>query len=251
MAQYLAANRDDAWQDLVHANGPLAFFQDYYDLVKSHRDIPRAFRLPKRIGKTLPDWSEGWNRAWNADVQAWVLGDKEPDKAALEELHEQMADFPIKPDFSGIFEIQAQTLFNQGDVASAVTLLESCLELYPNDDACRVQAGIAHLVLGDHDRARDYLKRAYKLRPDRHAGPNRLNTYAYMLKGAGQLESGMNLLVIAIDLHPEEANLYDSYAEFQLEAGNREEAIRWYNNALKVDPELSSSRTALERILGE
>ncbi len=251
MAQYLAANRDDAWRDQVHANGPLAFFQDYHDLVKSHRDIPRSFRLPKRLGKILPDMLEGWNRAWNADVQAWVLGDKVPDEAALKALNEQMADIAIKPDVSVMFETEAQTLFNQGDVAAAVALLESCLKLYPNDDACRVQAAIAHLVLGDHDRARDYLERAYKLRPDRHAGPNRLNAYAYMLKGAGQLEAGSSLLKIAIDLHPEKANLYDSYAEFQLEAGNKEQAIRWYKNALKVDPELSSSKSALERILAE
>lgn len=248
MAQQLDAANGPAWRDQVHGNGPLAFFNDYQELVKSYRSIPHNLQIPKRIRKKVRDWSDAWQRSWVPEVQQWAFGEKPLDDRSIAVLQDLMQGAEVKPDLSSSFEAQAQQHFAQGNIEGALALLESCLSLYPNDDAARVQAGICYLVAGNRDKATNYIKHAHQLRPNQHAGPGQLNNYAYMLAGAGLREAGSALLTIAIELHPKVANLYDSYAEFQLQAGYKDEAIRWYQKALAVDPEFENAKSMLERI---
>jgi tetratricopeptide (TPR) repeat protein len=54
---------------------------------------------------------------------------------------------------------------------------------------------------------------------------------------------------LARELHPEDANLCDSTGEFHLAAGRRDEAIRWYEKALEIDPEFENAREMLDKLL--
>ncbi len=59
---------------------------------------------------------------------------------------------------------------------------------------------------------------------------------------------GLGLLEIALKLHPDVANLYDSTGEFWLAKGERETAIRFYEKAAELDPEFENPRTMLDQI---
>lgn len=50
------------------------------------------------------------------------------------------------------------------------------------------------------------------------------------------------------DSHPYSANACDSLAEAYLQAGNKNEAIRWYSKALEIDPKFDNSRRMLEQL---
>jgi tetratricopeptide (TPR) repeat protein len=76
-----------------------------------------------------------------------------------------------------------------------------------------------------------------------------LNGWAYKFKAQGQLELALQLLAIARELYPLDANLYDSTGEMYLEKDDREQAILWYRKALEVDPGSTNAATMLERIL--
>jgi len=49
-------------------------------------------------------------------------------------------------------------------------------------------------------------------------------------------------------LFPSAANAYDSLAETYLLKGDREAAIRNYQKALEIDPQLGSAKAALDRL---
>jgi predicted TPR repeat methyltransferase len=71
---------------------------------------------------------------------------------------------------------------------------------------------------------------------------------AYDLAGLGRLDGATALLRIAVELHPKEANLYDSLGELELKAGRREASVAAYKKALEIDPKFESSIKALEAI---
>ena len=68
------------------------------------------------------------------------------------------------------------------------------------------------------------------------ASPGGLNSIAYQLAGVGMVEEAMLILQTAIELYPQEANLYDSLGEFQLKKGEKAKALASYQKALATNP---------------
>ena len=54
----------------------------------------------------------------------------------------------------------------------------------------------------------------------------------------------------AVELYPSEANLFDSVGEFYLAKEEKDKAVEYYKKALDIDPDLRSSKQALEKIEG-
>jgi hypothetical protein len=52
--------------------------------------------------------------------------------------------------------------------------------------------------------------------PTGSASAGGLNNVAYQLAGVGMVDEAMTILKTAIELYPQEANLYDSLGEFSL-----------------------------------
>ena len=57
----------------------------------------------------------------------------------------------------------------------------------------------------------------------------------------------MELLLLAIDLYPKDAALYESVGELYSKAGNKVKAIEFYKKALALDPNLERSKQMLEK----
>ncbi len=74
------------------------------------------------------------------------------------------------------------------------------------------------------------------------------NSYAYYLKGEKKLDEGLQVLLDAVELFPSDANLFDSVGEFYLAKENKGKAIEYYKKALEIDPNLRSSKQALEKL---
>jgi len=71
-----------------------------------------------------------------------------------------------------------------------------------------------------------------------------LNNIAYQLAGVGMVEEGMAILQTAIELYPQEANLYDSLGEFQLKKGEKAKALASYRKALETNPTFPNAAAA-------
>ncbi|MEE4211617.1 MAG: amidohydrolase family protein [Parvularcula sp.] len=78
--------------------------------------------------------------------------------------------------------------------------------------------------------------------------PASLNGAAYGLHGQGQTEEGITLLKLALEFHPQDANLHDSLGELLAATGRREEAIESYERSLALNPDSASGKTALETL---
>ncbi|MGH9947977.1 MAG: S41 family peptidase [Pyrinomonadaceae bacterium] len=77
-----------------------------------------------------------------------------------------------------------------------------------------------------------------------------INTFGYRLAAMQKMDDAIEMLKINTELYPESANAFDSLGEAYATAGKRDEAIKSYEKALKIDPGFASSRDALRKLKG-
>jgi tetratricopeptide (TPR) repeat protein len=64
---------------------------------------------------------------------------------------------------------------------------------------------------------------------------DKVNSYGYSLMGDNKLEEANKILSMNVQLFPESANAYDSYAESFMKMGKMEEALKYYDIAIAKD----------------
>lgn len=62
------------------------------------------------------------------------------------------------------------------------------------------------------------------------------------------LDNGLTVLRIAIDIHPKEANLYDSAGELYLRKGDKVKGLEFYRKALEIDPNFPNAAAARDGV---
>lgn len=83
---------------------------------------------------------------------------------------------------------------------------------------------------------------------------SQLNDAGYKLLGDKQMEGALYLFGLITRLYPGSANAWDSFAEANWKAGNKEKAIEYYKKAISLDPDGDTgqnSKRMLKEISGE
>jgi tetratricopeptide (TPR) repeat protein len=119
---------------------------------------------------------------------------------------------------------------------------EELVATYPEDERAHIQMALFALRRGEDASALEHLEEAIRINPDYHPAQS-LVGYAH--KQAGNYEAAEAAFAKCIELLPEEANPYDSYAELMMTTGRFEEAIRNYRLALSKDPDFFFSALGL------
>jgi tetratricopeptide (TPR) repeat protein len=77
-----------------------------------------------------------------------------------------------------------------------------------------------------------------------------INTFGYRLVNMKKMDEAIDMFKLNTELYPESANAFDSLGEAYANQGNKEEAIKSYEKALKIDPAFASSVEALRKLKG-
>jgi hypothetical protein len=234
--------------ELLHRGGPLTLFRDWVDLSREDREIPKALRLDKKLESRIRTWSDDWHRTWSRTARRQALTPTEEPEAAIAALEESFEGASIYPDYWPSLAPIIEASYLAGRLDRARALVDAGRRIYPGLAGPWLYAGLIRLASGEGDQARSSLRQAKSIDPRRTAGPGALNGWAYRFKAQGQLELGLQLLAIARDLYPQDANLCDSMGEMYLDKGDREQAIRWYRKALEVDPDFTNASRMLDQL---
>jgi tetratricopeptide (TPR) repeat protein len=76
-----------------------------------------------------------------------------------------------------------------------------------------------------------------------------LNLFGYGLLQEHALDYAIAIFKLNIKLFPDEANSYDSLGDGYLQKLDKESAIKAFKKALEIDPDFSSSKEKLERLM--
>ncbi len=77
-----------------------------------------------------------------------------------------------------------------------------------------------------------------------------VNQLGYQLMGRSQLEAATELFKLNVESYPQSFNVYDSLAEAYMNAGKNDEAIRFYEKSLELNPANSNAVQMLKKIRG-
>ncbi|WP_169315736.1 thioredoxin family protein [Haliscomenobacter hydrossis] len=76
-----------------------------------------------------------------------------------------------------------------------------------------------------------------------------LNAAGYYWLNSGNEKAALTVLRMNAALHPNSANVYDSLGDAQLKNGNKERAIVFFEQALKLNPEVQETRDKYKKLL--
>ncbi len=81
------------------------------------------------------------------------------------------------------------------------------------------------------------------------SGESELNAAAYYLLNAGHEKAALSVFRINAALHPNSANVYDSLGDGYLKNGNKERALAFFEQALKLNPSVDETRNKYKKLL--
>lgn len=207
--------------------------------------LPAAYR-DKMFSKQLGIYGYGWRVFEGEDLKDSFTQKIVGHGGSLMgyKAHIQMAD-------GGTYAVIA--LSNNGyGLVRAVT--SGIFDIIDGEEPKHVFNGVRELVpmLGNKEKAMALVPKLQK--GGYHLGQNTFNNTAYELMGGGFADRAATLLDIAISLHPDEVNLYDSRAEAYARGGHKDKAIAAYRDSLErakkagIQSLVTGAEAALERL---
>jgi CubicO group peptidase (beta-lactamase class C family) len=78
--------------------------------------------------------------------------------------------------------------------------------------------------------------------------PGQLNRLGYQLINLERIEDAIKIFKLNIEAYPKVANGYDSLGEAYMKKGDNENAIKYYEKALELDPKMGTAIEALKKL---
>jgi tetratricopeptide (TPR) repeat protein len=120
----------------------------------------------------------------------------------------------------------------RNDQAAQLEALSKFVSLYPKDERSHNQLANFYNGQQDYDNAILHFGHAISINPEFAAAYNSLG---YAQRANGNLDAAKDAFASYVELIPDEANPYDSYAELLMEMGQYDDAIENYEKALAID----------------
>jgi tetratricopeptide (TPR) repeat protein len=248
MASKLREKRGPERINTYSGAGAIAFFNDYVEMYRADPSYPRELRFTEPFEKILAQWHQSWGRTYTEYVRRLAVTPDANLDAVNENLRKTFSGAEVYPSLIDEFFAIMRTLILRGEREKSLKVGKIATDLYPRSDVTNTLYAVAQLSSGDKARAQELLKKAVEINAEGIASAGGLNSIAYQLAGAGRPEEGIELLKLAVELHPREANLYDSIGEFYLNTGQKEKAVEYYRKALEVNPNFENAKRMLEKI---
>lgn len=248
MAARLAEKHGPQRLEAYSGEGAIPFFNDYIQLYKSTQGFPAELRFSAPFEQLIATWQASWTKTNTEYVRKLMLTPDANLEAVAANLQKIFAGGEIYPNLLGeLIPVIRQSVLG-GEKEKALRVGNVAVELYPASDTANAYLAIAYLLFNEREKSVPYFKKAVELNPNGLAGAGGINGLAYQLAGAGKTDAALELLKMGVELHPREANLYDSIGEFYAKKGDKEKAVEHYRKALEIDPKLKTSLEALERL---
>jgi CubicO group peptidase (beta-lactamase class C family)/tetratricopeptide (TPR) repeat protein len=227
--------------------GAITFFSDYIALYKQDNSIPKEFRFNETVEQTVAAWQAGWSKTNTPEARKLVISSNSNFDEIGARLRREFAGATVFPNYADALNSAVRYLIVNNQKPKALQAAQLSAELYPALDSSNAFYGIALVLSGDKEKGKQFLKRSTDLNPNGQASAGGLNSAAYNIaSSSGLLDEALTLLLVATELYPQEANLYDSLGEFYSRKGMKDKAIEYYQKALAVNPKYGNAEKAKE-----
>ena len=134
--------------------------------------------------------------------------------------------------------IRALIAFAENDQAAQLQAITTLLGMYPKDERTHMQLANYHNGQQNFAEAIKHFGHATTINPE---FANAFNSLGYAHRSNGDLDGAKTAFARYVELIPDEANPYGSYAELLMEMGEYDESIANYRKALEFDANFPSA----------
>ncbi|HVE55347.1 MAG TPA: serine hydrolase [Pyrinomonadaceae bacterium] len=226
--------------------GAITFFNDYIALYKQDSSIPKEFRFNETVEQTVAAWQADWSKTNTAETRKIVISPGANFEEIGARLRREFAGASVFPNYGDPLNAVVRYLIVSGQTPKALQAAQLSADIYPALDSSNAHYGIALVLSNEREKGKQFLKRSAELNPNGMASANGLNTTAYNMAGTGLTNGALTLLLVASELYPNDANLYDSIGEFYAKKGLKDKAIESYQKALATNPKYQNAEKAKE-----
>jgi CubicO group peptidase (beta-lactamase class C family)/tetratricopeptide (TPR) repeat protein len=212
------------------AEGALPFFEDYVrSCERAH--CPEELRLPPSLRAEVARLVEPWRKANAPELRTVALRSAPELPIALEALQRTLQGVPVHPDYAE--ELVELARSPKLPPEQATRLLDWAVQTHPASIAALLARADVFLVAGDTEAAELLYRRAL----ERPTGADVLSPERLLAK-AKRHPAPLELLHVAVRLHPASIPLWKALAAREQKAGN----------AMEAEAALERAEAALEQV---
>jgi len=191
---YVASKLAAADLDRYHRDGAFAFFHDY----------DAAPKLAAPLKALLAQWNADWKRT-STIANVATLAKEAP----------SLATATVIPNFSGELVGTGQQAAMRGDIATALRDAKLAASLYPDSDGANGLLGVLLMLTGDRAGGDQAIRRSAALNPTGYFGPANAVRIATFLAAGPSKPLAIQLLTIAAELYPRDADVAKMLADLR------------------------------------
>lgn len=222
------------------------------DLASNHRRLASRYLHTGNFEKVESEFAEAIrlepdNPLIRSDLAVYHLS-RHNREEALAELRESVRIVPL-----GIVQhiFLAETLASFGRTLEAVNELQRLTAMYPAATAASESLVGLYLEEKDSKAAIEELRRSLKASSVAYGDQGQLvearfqdlNLFAHLLQESHELDGAAEQYLLLLRYAPESAVLHNDYGNVLLEQRKLDQAMREYNEAIRLDPGMSSTLT--------
>ena len=226
------------------STGALSFIADYIALYKKDASIPQEYRFNESFERVALDLNNSWGKTNSPELRKLTFNAQTNFEAVGTKLKKDFSSAQIYPNYANQINSIARNLFLSGNENEAVKAGQLGVDLYPNLENVNTTQGVLLIFSGNKEKGKEFLKKANEINPRGEASAGGLNSLAYQLSGTGLTDAGLEVLKVAVELYPNEANLFDSLGDFYTKKGIKDKAIESYQKALAINPSYPNAENA-------
>ena len=151
------------------------------------------------------------------------------------------------PDFVPAYLNLSELYRGQGMARESTSLLRQGLDRQPEASALHHSLGLALVRQGDSDAALEALARAAELSP---SVPRYSYVYGIALNSTGKPAEAVSVLETAHASHPNNREILFALATLERDRGNRDKALRWTEELLRLNPADTQAEQLLQQLGG-
>jgi CubicO group peptidase (beta-lactamase class C family) len=247
MAFVLEEERGADALEAYHRRGPFAFFNDYIRLADSSPKRHPHFRT--EFKKLIAAWTLDWERTHSDEVRTVVITPGSDFGELIPRLGDIFAGATVYPDFSAELAAAARYYLEKGEPARNIMILSLGRNIYPGSPVLEASLAFTRFRLGDIDSGRRLLREAHGLDPmDEVFQPRSFIASMRRLVEANKLREAEAVGLMGAEFNPKDPDLPTALGELSMRMGQTEKAVKYLEQALKIDPDFEKALTRLKSI---